>query len=133
MKQEQWDDALQSIEESLAMLYIHYPDGQHTSIASAELAKGLISLKQDRISIAHEAIQKALVYRQNNASSNKPFLAQAQVWAGVALSRLGRHPEAAPLLQDGWPVFDKWVFTTEEDRQTIRDAHDATNEALRSK
>ena len=128
--QGQWEDALQRLHEALNLLYIHYPDSQHTSIASAELAKGVIHLKQDRVATAHDAIQRALVYRQNNESSNKPYLAEAQVWAGVALSRLGRHQEAAPLLQEGRPLFDQWVFTTEENRQTVRAAHDATNAAL---
>nr|MBX2818557.1 tetratricopeptide repeat protein [Rhodothermaceae bacterium] len=116
------DKALQNLNQSITIWVSIYPDGQNGSLIEAQFARSVINLKLGRIEQAHEVLADVLAYKEKNDQANPTAIAVAKLWTGVALSQLGRHGEAGPLLEAGRPLLDRPFFIDEEDVPLIREA-----------
>ena len=72
--------------------------------------RGQIFLDQGDPAQALPYLQAVLAYRQAHEAVQADRVAHAQVWTGVAFTRLARYAEAEALFESGYPVFKAWVF-----------------------
>lgn len=114
--------ARQSLTEAITIWLQHHPDGQQANLMDARLLRATIDLKQDKPAQALDALDEVLVYRSEHKATDAA-LNLVRLWKGVALSRLGRHAEAGPLLQAGRPMLDHPFYLNEEDIEGIKRAY----------
>ena len=130
---EQWKASLEVYDETLSIMYSHYPDSQHAAIASIQRQRGVVLLYEGQDAHAYEALHNARTYYQQQAVPIRPLMAEVETWMAVALSRLGRDEEADALWETSYDVFDEHFYVSQADQALIDQARSATARALKAR
>ena len=124
--QQQADSTQHALQYVIDTYLTIYPDGQNSSILAARQALGVHHIRQGDPAQAYQELSQVLAYRNKQDQANPVSLNLAKLWTGVALSQLGRHDEAGPLLEAGRPLLDRPFYMREEDLPTVQEAMKAS-------